>query len=108
MDIRSKYIAYKNKRPFLGYITESVNGLVLFEGFVGRMLDKILDDNTFYKKAMETFKNYKNDESFDKEWLDILTAVCKKHGIEMTSDMWTKLLNVVPMEFYNYIQDNGK
>lgn len=105
--LKNKIVYYNKTRPFSGFLTETESGFLLLERFINTLLNCVLTDNDLFHHAMLSFKNFESDETFDKEWVDIIEITSKKFNLNLDNQQMVKAFKVLPMEFYNYSKDHG-
>lgn len=106
MDLSVK-IKHYNK-SFLCFLKESKNDFILIEAKMDRdIASYIIDDKELSRKARMTFKTYKDEDSFEDEWTQIVDYVIKYKQLSLTTSQLLMAHNTVPMMVYNIFKNNG-
>ncbi len=98
-NLDSKLLNYN--KSFSRFLNESENDFILLERVDTGIFRRIIADPTLLQKAKLTFKTFKNEESFDREWVDIIGKLMGNR-----SELVDRLVTVVPMMVYNFLKDN--
>lgn len=98
-NLEQKLVNYK--KSFSYFLNES--DFSLLERLENVVADRIINNKDLLQKARLTFKTFRSENSFDKEWLDLIAKIVGYNNIE--PQQMNKLCVVVPMEVYNFLKD---
>lgn len=107
MELSAKIKKYN--KSFLGFLKESKSDFILIEAKMERdIATYIAADPELFRRARRTFKTYKDEESFDSEWIDIVDYVFKHKKLQPTTSQIYMAHNSVPMMVYNILKNSGE
>ena len=94
-------------KSFLHFLKESKNDFLLLEAKMDRdIVNYILNDPELTRKARLTFKTYKDEDSFEDEWTQIIDYAIKTGRFQLTTSQLLMAHNTIPMMIYNIFKNN--
>src|ERR1700740_796664 len=106
MSLSAKIKRYN--KSFLCFLNESKNDFILIEAKIDRDLATYIAANPeLSRKARLTFKTYKDESSFEDEWIQIIDNLIKAKNIQLTTSQLLMAHNAIPMMVYNIFKNNG-